>query len=121
MYSYSHYSLNELARGLVEQSLKNQVKFKYILGDRWFASISLKDVRAGTYTRLDKLGLNTSEARKVYLKDITFPVVVTPKVFKDGEAMLGDIYLVINALPCRVSALITFSTEGEILKLTIVL
>ena len=38
LYYYSHYSLNELARGLVEQSLKNQVKFKYILCDRWVAS-----------------------------------------------------------------------------------
>lgn len=123
MYSYSRYTLNELARGLVEQSLKNQVKFKYILGDRWFASkenilffekqrgkfilgiadnrlaaVSLKDARAGTYTRLDKLGLNTGEARKVYLKDIPFPVVVTRKVFKDGDAMQGEIYLVTNDL-----------------------
>lgn len=123
MYAYSRYTLNELARGLVEQSLKNQVTFKYILGDRWCASkenilffekqrckfilgipnnrlvaVSLKDTRAGTYTRLDKLGLATGETRKVYLKYIPFPVVVTRKVFKDGDAMQGEMYWVANDL-----------------------
>ena len=65
----------------------HQEKIFFVL--RNLSASSLKDARAGTYTRLDKLGLNTGKARKVYLKDIPFPVVVTPKVFKDGEAILA--------------------------------
>ena len=64
-------------------------RVKLILGiaDNRLAAVSLIDARAGSYTRLDKLGLNTGEAKKVYLKAIPFPVVVTRKVFKDGDAM----------------------------------
>ena len=77
---------------------KQRCKFILGIADNRLAAVSLKDARAGTYTRLDKLGLNTGEARKVYLKDIPFPVVVTRKVFKDGDAMQGEIYLVTNDL-----------------------
>lgn len=120
---YSRYTLNALARRLVKQALHNGVKFKYILGDRWFASkenilyfqkqkckfilgipsnrlvaINRKDAKANTYSRLDKLGLNAGEARKVYVKNISSPVVVTRKVFKDGDAIQGELYLVTNDL-----------------------
>jgi len=123
MHFYSRYTLNELARGLVQQALHNHAKFKYILGDCWFASkenilyfhkqkckfilgipsnrlvaVNRKDAKAKTYTRLDELGLNDGQARKVYLKNISFPVVVTRKVFKDGDAVQGEIYLVTNDL-----------------------
>ena len=120
---YSRYTLNELARTLVHQSLHNHLTFKYILGDRWFASkdnilyfnqekckfilgiacnrlvaANRADAKSKTYTRLDDLGLNDGETRKVYLKDISFPVVVTRKVFKDGDNIQGEIYLVTNDL-----------------------
>lgn len=120
---YSRYTVNELARNLLNQALHNHLKFKYILGDKWFASkdnisyfhkekckfilgiasnrlvsVSRKDAQSNTYTRLDQLGLNDGETRKVYLKDIQFPVVVTRKVFKDGDAIEGEIYLVTNEL-----------------------
>ena len=77
---------------------KQRCKFILGIADNRLAAVSLKDARAGSYTRLDKLGLNTGEAKKVYLKDIPFPVVVTRKVFKDGDAMQGEIYLVTNDL-----------------------
>jgi hypothetical protein len=123
MYCYSRYTINELARSLVRQALSNCVKFKYILGDNWFASkenllffhrqkckfilgipsnrlvaVNRKDAKAGNYVRLDKLELNAGEARKVYLKDVPFPVAVTHKVFKNGDAVTGELYLVTNDL-----------------------
>jgi hypothetical protein len=123
MHFYSRYTLNELARGLVQQASHNHVKFRYILGDSWFASkenmlyfhqqkckfilgipsnrlvaINRIDAKAGAYTRLDELGLHDGQARKIYLKNISFPVVVTRKVFKDGDAIQGEIYLVTNEL-----------------------
>lgn len=123
MHFYSRYTLNELARSLVQQALYNHVKFKHILGDSWFASkenimffhqqkckfilgipsnrlvaLSRKDAKAGNYVRLDQLELEAGSTRKVYLKDIPFPVAVTHKVFKDGDAIQGELYLVTNDL-----------------------
>lgn len=123
MYRYSRYTLNELARSLVQQALYNHVRFQYILGDSWFASkenimffhqqkckfilgipgnrlvaLSRQDAKAGNYVRLDKLEFKAGNASKVYLKDIPFPVAVTHKVFKDGNAIQGELYLVTNDL-----------------------
>ena len=123
MSRYSRYTLNELARFMVQQALNNNVKFRYILGDIWFASkanilffhqqkckfilgipsnrlvaLTRKDAQAGNYVRLDKLELKAGMATKVYLKDVPFPVAVTHKVFKDGDAIQGELYLVTNDL-----------------------
>lgn len=123
MYRYSRYTINELARSLVQQALYNHVKFKYILGDSWFASkenilffhqqkckfilgipgnrlvaLSRQDAKAGNYVRLDTLELKTGSTSKVYLKDIPFPVAVTHKVFKKGNVIQGELYLVTNDL-----------------------
>lgn len=123
MCRYSRYTINELARSLVQQALYNHVKFKYILGDSWFASkenilffhqqkckfimgiagnrlvaLNRRDAKAGSYVRLDELELQAGNASKVYLKDIPFPVAVTGKVFKKGSAIQGELYLVTNDL-----------------------
>ena len=119
----SRYTLNQLACSLVKQALLNGIKFTHILGDIWFASkdnlrffhkhklkfvlgissnrlvaTSLSDVKSGQYQQLKDLELNDGESRKVYLKDILFPVVVTRKVFKNGDESKGELYLVTNDL-----------------------
>ena len=119
----SRHSLNEHARDLVKQAIFNEVKFAYILGDSWFSSkenilffskhkrkfilgippnrlvaLSCKDAKAGNYDNLNNLGLKDGEARKVYLKDIPFPVVVTHKVFKNDDNVQGELHLVTNEL-----------------------
>ena len=119
----SRYTLNELARKLVKQADFNQIKFRYILGDSWFSSkenicffnknkrnfilgipsnrlvaLSFKDAKTGNYDNLKNLGLKDGEARKVYLKDIPFPVVVTYKVFKNEDGSQGELHLVTNEL-----------------------
>jgi len=116
-------SINDLARNLVKQTIINEVKFSYILGDSWFSSkqnilffskhkrkfilgippnrlvaLSLKDAKAGNYDNLNNLGLKDGEARKVYLNDIPFPVVVTHKVFKNDDGVQGELHLVTNEL-----------------------
>ena len=119
----SRYSINELARKLVRQVILNQVPIAYLTGDTWFSSkenirffekeklkfvLALssnrlvakdrKSFKSGHYINVSELELNDGESRKVYLKDIPFPVVITHKVFKNGDACTGELYLVTNDL-----------------------
>ena len=119
----SRYTINELACTLVKQALANAIPFKYILGDSWFASkgnikffhkhklkfilgipanrlvaLNFSDSKTGQHQKLQDLELNDGESRRVYLKDILFPVVVTRKVFKNGDDSEGKLYLVTNDL-----------------------
>lgn len=119
----SRYSLNELARKLITQVLYNGVKFRYLAADCWFSSkenlrffqsnkvsfvlgiaknrlvaVDRDSMKSNHYVRLKDLELNDGETRKVYLKGVPFCVVVTRKVFKNGDASMGEIYLVTNDL-----------------------
>jgi len=119
----SRYSINELARKLVKQVKLNGIQFSHLTGDTWFASkdnlrffakekikfvlamssnrlvaLDRKSFKSENYVNLSKLELNDGQSRKVYLKDIPFPVVITHKVFKNGDASTGELYLVTNDL-----------------------
>lgn len=119
----SRFSLNYLARKLVKQASKNNILFKYILGDSWFASKenihffqnekrkfilglpknrliaqSYKDYKSKNYVHLNTLELKDGESRRIYLKDIKYPLVITYKVFKNEDASTGELYLVTNEL-----------------------
>ena len=119
----SRYTINQLARNLVKQTVLNGILFSYITGDTWFASkenlrcfsndklkyvlgissnrlvaIDRKSFRDGHYINLSDLELNDGQSRKVYLKDISSTVVIPYKVFKNGDATTGELYLVTNDL-----------------------
>ena len=119
----SRCGLNEMARKLITQVITNHVKFKYITGDRWFSSkenmrffaqnklkfvlgiasnrlvaLNRQSLLRGDYVNIRNLELNDGESRKVYLKDVPFCVVITRKVFKSGDTITGEIYLVTNDL-----------------------
>jgi len=119
----SRFSLNYLARKLVKQASKNNILFKYILGDSWFSSKeninffqnekrkfilglpknrliaqSYKDYKSKNYVHLSTLELKDGESRRIYLKDIKYPLVITYKVFKNEDASTGKLYLVTNEL-----------------------
>lgn len=119
----SRYSLNEMARALVKQVLHNKVEFRYLTADTWFCSkenlnyfhqhklsfvlglasnrlvaIDRQSRHSGNYVSVKDLELNDGAYRKVYLKGVSFCVVVTRKVFKNGDASIGELYLVTNDL-----------------------
>lgn len=121
--SKSRYTINEMARAMIKTCIHNQLSFKYILGDCWFSSkdnlaffhkekvkfiLSLSRIRLvsetkisakkGNYKSVSTIGLKNGESRLVYLKNVNFPIMVTRKVFKEGDAKEGDIYLVTNDL-----------------------
>jgi hypothetical protein len=127
----SSVSKNELFRKLVKQAIDNQVKFKYVLADSWFSSketikyinddlkkhfiFGIKSNRlvsklgtAGTlkeYITIEKLQMQDNEAVTVHLKEISFPVKLMKKVFKNEDGSAGILYLISNDLSLCVSGL----------------
>lgn len=59
---------------------------------------SYKDYKSKNYIHLSTLELKDGESRRIYLKDIKYPLVVTYKVFKNEDASTGKLYLVTNEL-----------------------
>ncbi|MBK2105436.1 IS701 family transposase [Francisella philomiragia] len=119
----ARYSINQLARKLVLQVLKNVGYIDYIVGDRYFASKdnvkffnkhkvkfvlgicsnrlvarSKSDANAGNYRRIDELELSDHESMKVFLKGIKYSLVVTRQVYKNADNSIGEIYLITNNL-----------------------
>ena len=118
----ARYSINEIARQIVKTAINN-VSFDYLTADRWFASKenltffnqnkikyvigitsnrlvakNRQDLKSGNYTRIKDLGLKENGSTKVYLKDVQSMVVVTRIVFKNGNTITGEIYLITNDL-----------------------
>ena len=112
---------NEMLRQMVQQSIHNQLKFKYVLADSWFgssenmlfihrkkkffifdmksnrkAALSEKDRNNGQWTRIDELDIPDNTPVKVWLKDLEIPVSLTKQVFKNKNQSTGVRFLVSN-------------------------
>jgi len=112
---------NELMRNMISQSIHNQLKFKYVLADTWFASsdnmrfikkkkkffifgfkanrlvaLSEQDRNAGHWTRIDEIDIPNNTPVKVWVKDLEFPVLLTKQVFTNKDQSTGIRFLVSN-------------------------
>lgn len=113
---------NELFRAITKQAVSNRVKFEYILADNWFGSkenmkfihfdlrkkfifgiksnrliaLSKTDRQKGQYQLLSSLDMKDKETKKVYLKDIPFPVKLLKRVFKNENNTSGSLFLITN-------------------------
>lgn len=113
-------SKNEHYQNLAQQAVTNQIPFKYLLNDVWYASaenmmfvkhtlhkefimplkanrkvaLSLTDKQHGRYVRVDTLELEPNTVREVYLEGVDFPVLLIKQVFVNGDGSLGLQYLV---------------------------
>jgi len=93
---------NEHYRTLLEQAVKNQIPFRYVLNDVWYASaenmmfvkhtlekdfimpiktnrkvaLSLADKHQGCYVRVDTLELETNVPTMIYLEGVDFPLLL---------------------------------------------
>lgn len=113
---------NELLREMVLQSIRNDLKFTYVLGDNWFASVenmrfiekhkktfifstksnrlatlSEKGRKQGHWTRIDELSLTENTPVKVWLKGLEFPVTLVKQVFRNKDGSTGFRYLLSNS------------------------
>jgi hypothetical protein len=112
---------NELMQAMIAQAIHNQLKFKYILADSWFASaanmrfiqkkkkffifdmqsnrmvaLSEQNRNAGHWTRIDEIDIPDNTPVKVWLKDLEFPLLLTKQVFTNKNQSIGVRFLVSN-------------------------
>lgn len=115
---------NEQYREMLKVCVKNNIKFKYVLNDVWYASsenmmlvkgelrkdfimpiktnrkiaLSKKDKFAGKYVTVSALGLEENTKQEVYLEGVSFPLLLIKQVFKNGDGTEGVLYLVSSNL-----------------------
>jgi len=119
---------NELMLKMISQCIVNQLLFKYILGDSWFASTDnmhfiqrqkklfifdlqqnrlavfekdypTKPDKKSAWTNINLLELSENVPVKVWLKDMDFPVFLCKQQFKNEEGKLtGERFLISNDL-----------------------
>ncbi len=113
-------SKNDIARGLIKQAVANNVAFRFILFDVWFASVenmrfikheqerdficplktnrkvavSLADKLQGRFHRVDTIELEVNATREVYLEGVEFPLLLVRHVFTNEDGSTGILYLV---------------------------
>ena len=111
---------NEMYRDLLQQTVKNQILFKYVLNDIWFAAaenmkfvkITLKKEfvmplksnrkvavnaeakQQGRYQRVDTLSLEPMQPVTVYLEGIEFALLLVKQIFTNEDGSTGIQYLV---------------------------
>lgn len=115
-------SKNELFREMVNNA-NDRMAIDYVSADSWYSSsenldylhrdlglkfvMTLKSNRkiavskaakfAGQYLGIESLELKDAP-RQVWLKELDFPLLLHKQVFKNGDDVVGDIYLVSNDL-----------------------
>jgi len=118
-------------RDLIMAAKKNDIKFKYVLNDVWFASaenmlfvkhvakkefimpqkgnryvaLSKENKARGRFVRIDSLELG--EGKTVWLQGLDFPVRLVRQVFKNEDGSTGTLYLVSSDLELTDDQIIT--------------
>jgi len=111
---------NEVYRDLVRQAAHNQIPFKYVLNDVWYASadnmmfvkhaikrdfimplktnrkvaLSGDDKKNGRYMRVDTLEIELDTVMTIYLERVDFPLHLVKQIFINEDGSIGTLYLV---------------------------
>lgn len=115
---------NEVYQQLLRQPVHNQMPFRYVLNDVWFASaknmmfvkyelerdfimplktnrkvaLNLDDKMQGQYVRVDTLALEPDTVMTIYLEGVAFPLHLVKQVFTNADGSTGILYLVTSDL-----------------------
>jgi len=115
---------NEHLRDMLRVCQQNQLCYRYVLADNWFSSkenmifikvelgkefvmplksnrtvaLSLEDKRQGRFVRVDALPLEEYTVLQVYIKGLSFPVVLVKQVFTNKDGSIGVLYLATSDL-----------------------
>jgi len=123
---------NELMREMIETSIKNQLKYRYILMDSWFASqenfeyiekkkkkfitalksnrlfaTSLNNKKEGKFQRVDEIELSDKQSISGYIKGYNKEVLIVRRVFKNKDGSIGMLNLITNDITCDGSSIST--------------
>ena len=120
----SEVTKNEMLRDILKTCQQNQVKWRYLLADSWFASsenmeyvakklkkyfllalksnrlvaLSLEDKKAGCFNRIDSLDWKEEKPIKGWIRGLDFPVLIHRQIFTNKDGSTGILYLVTNDL-----------------------
>ena len=120
----SEVSKNEIALVLIAQSVKNQIPFRTVLADVWYASVenmrfvrkdmnkhfvmplksnrkvalSKHDHQHGCYVKVEDLVLEPHAIVQIWLEDLAFPLLLVKQVFTHEDGTTGVLYLVTSDL-----------------------
>lgn len=115
---------NEQYRQMLHVCIKNNVKFKYVLNDVWYASsenmmyikkemqkdfimpiktnrkiaLSREDKLNGKYVTVSELELLEDTFYKIYLEAVEFPLLLVKQIFRNDDGSIGILYLVTSDL-----------------------
>ena len=115
---------NARYRMLLSLCVHNQVRFRYVLNDVWYASadnmkfivhvlkkhlvmplkenrkvaLSLQDKQRGQYVAVNTLDLPAGTTRQVWLEEVDFPLLLVKQVFTNEDGSTGTRYLVTSDL-----------------------
>jgi hypothetical protein len=119
-------SKNEHYQALLRQAKHNQILFRFVLSDVWYASasnmmfikgelerdfimplktnrkaaLSVADKRQGRYVRVDQVPVEVGETRIIYLEGVSFPLVLCKRVFVNEDGPSVTQYLVCSDVQC---------------------
>jgi len=120
----SEITKNKMLRDMLETCRNNQVKWRYLLADSWFASsenmrfveetlkkkfllalksnrlvaLSQQDKKDGCYTRIDELDWSEKKPLKGWIKGLEFPILLHRQLFTNKDGSMGILYLITNDL-----------------------
>lgn len=121
----SEISKNEIVRDrLTFLTLRSHVNYGYVVFDTWFSSndnfklihhklkkcfisaikknryaaLSMDDKLKGKFVKVEELDLQSGSTKKVYIKGLDFPVMLTKQIFTNKDGSTGELYLVGNDL-----------------------
>ena len=115
---------NEMFRNIIGHAVKNEVQFDYVLADNWFGAkknmefinydmkkkfiigikanrlvaCSEEERKNGQYQNLNTLDIKDGEKRTLWLKDVSSPIALIKKIFKNEDGSRGTLYIVTNDL-----------------------
>ena len=124
---------NERYRRMLQAVCDNQIPFRYVLNDLWFASaenmrfvkldlqkefimglksnrkvaLSETDKADGRYQRIDQLALPEDTTLIIYLEGVSFPIQLIRQVFTNEDGSTGVRYLVTSDLTLNADQIIT--------------
>jgi hypothetical protein len=124
---------NEYYRAMLQQCVRNQIPFQYVLNDLWFAAaenmcfvkldlkkefimalkanrkvaLSSADKQQGRYQRLDQLDVPEDTLVVIYLEQVPFSLHLMRQVFTNADGSTGVRYLVTSDLTLTADRLAT--------------
>ena len=124
---------NEQYRQMLKVCIKNNIKFRYVLNDVWYASsenmmflkadnkkdfimpiktnrkiaLSKKDKLNGKYVTVSEQELKESTTYKIYLEGVEFPLLLIKQIFKNDDGSQGVLYLLSSDLTLAYNNIVT--------------